>query len=552
MCSFGQYPNVPGGQSQLTVACTFGFFEASSFQTIEDFPQAVWHNGMGRQLDAQTTAGSNVLIAASPGDFTAADINHPISDPEKLGSTALPPLQPNTFITAVDSPTQVELNKPASFTENGVFVTLDNGTIRSVTDGVTAASSTTLTSATANFVSADVGRIVTGTNLPQYDTIASVTNPTTAVLTTAATASGVGQTLTIGADETTSTARELTDGQATLGSSTWTSASANFQPSDVGMAVSACGFNSADIASVTDSSHAVLTSPAIENRPFSLSDGVTTSGSTTVTTATAEFDPVCDPFQGIAGPGIPAGAYITKVINTNTITISAPATGTASGVSLTELTTRSYIGVHPVGLGPSSTAPDDGEAVSTFETTLAVNPTLVPGAPPCSANEPTGVTVQGQWSSPGSYQGVLLAQAPKFLPNDSIAQILYPSKLVAFAAYVVNVAANTPGEVDTAAHTDIVMPFVPTRLALCGTNKTNSLGIGEVFSFDGATLSQQQLPADEIGRPGSAFVRGIKDLGSGTTTFTGTAYLLNGKGFSPYHGTCTTNFPAAVTDLPCH
>lgn len=59
---------------------------------------------------------------------------------------------------------------------------------RTVIDGVTN-STTTITSATAAFVAGDVGRIVTGSaDIPVNDTIASVTNGTTAVLAVAATA----------------------------------------------------------------------------------------------------------------------------------------------------------------------------------------------------------------------------------------------------------------------------------------------------------------------------------------------------------------------------
>ena len=86
-----------------------------------------------------------------------------------------------------------------------------------------------------------MGRIVTGTNIPGYDKIASVTNTTTAVLTTAATATGTAQTLTIGANEQVSTTREVTDAQITSGSTTLSSASANFQASDVQLPVTGCG-----------------------------------------------------------------------------------------------------------------------------------------------------------------------------------------------------------------------------------------------------------------------------------------------------------------------
>lgn len=67
---------------------------------------------------------------------------------------------------------------------------------RTVSDGVTA-SSTTVTSATAAFISADVGAAITGTGIPGSTTIASVTNATTVVLSAAATATATGVSLTI-------------------------------------------------------------------------------------------------------------------------------------------------------------------------------------------------------------------------------------------------------------------------------------------------------------------------------------------------------------------
>jgi lysophospholipase L1-like esterase len=63
------------------------------------------------------------------------------------------------------------------------------GTNRTVTDGVTTSGSTTITSATAGFVSGDVNRVITGAGIPAGAKISSVTNSTTAVLSTAANAS---------------------------------------------------------------------------------------------------------------------------------------------------------------------------------------------------------------------------------------------------------------------------------------------------------------------------------------------------------------------------
>ena len=70
------------------------------------------------------------------------------------------------------------------------------GASRGVTDGVTN-STTTVTSATANFTAFDVGSTMTGAGIPIGDKISSVTNATTAVLATAATATATGVTLQI-------------------------------------------------------------------------------------------------------------------------------------------------------------------------------------------------------------------------------------------------------------------------------------------------------------------------------------------------------------------
>lgn len=69
---------------------------------------------------------------------------------------------------------------------------------RSVTDGVTTSGSTTVTSATAAFTSADVGKTIGNTNLPSGSIIQSVTNGTTVVMSQAATATSSAQTFVIG------------------------------------------------------------------------------------------------------------------------------------------------------------------------------------------------------------------------------------------------------------------------------------------------------------------------------------------------------------------
>ena len=590
----------------MAVNCTFAGSPGSS-ETIEDYPQAVWHDGASwTATGVSTTSGSATVTATSAHFNAASDINDTVSGPS--GTSFIPA---DSFIVAVNSPTSVTLNNKAAATKTGETLTIDNSSTRSVTNGVTTSGSTTInsgpartvtnghttsgsttiTSATAaftsadvgasvlghgipandtiasvtnsttavlttaatatgttvsltfvdlgsnaDFTSADVGRIVTGTNLPGYDTIASVTNASTAVLTTAATATGTGQTLTIGANEQVSSTREIGDAQITSGSTTLSSASANFEASDLQLPVTGCGIPTGTyISSVTDASDVVLSNAATVTRPFAVSDGATTSGSTTVTSATAGFNAACDAHKFISGAGIPAGAYISAVTNSTTITISAKATATATGVSLTESPGATEV----IGL-PSPTAPANDDAVSELGSELALQPSLVKGSAPCSADEPTGTTIEGGWYNPGNYQANSLS--PQTLPADSIGEILYPTAVISFAGYVVNEPASTAGEQDTAAHTDIVLPFVPTSLALCASPNN---AIGSVFRFNGTTLTQQKV-ATGVGTPGTGAVRGIENLGSGVSTTTGTAYLTNGTSGSPYSGSCTTTFPAAI------
>lgn len=68
---------------------------------------------------------------------------------------------------------------------------------RTVTDGVLN-STTTITSATANFTPTDIGRTVVGTGIPSLATISAYTSSTTVTLSAAATATATGVTLAFG------------------------------------------------------------------------------------------------------------------------------------------------------------------------------------------------------------------------------------------------------------------------------------------------------------------------------------------------------------------
>lgn len=90
-----------------------------------------------------------------------------------------------------------ELYIDIDYNERPSVVLTGPSEVRAVTDAATISGSTTLTSATADFDSADVGAVVVGSGIPVNTTITSVTDATTVVLSAAATVSASGVSVTI-------------------------------------------------------------------------------------------------------------------------------------------------------------------------------------------------------------------------------------------------------------------------------------------------------------------------------------------------------------------
>lgn len=93
---------------------------------------------------------------------------------------------------------------------------------RTVADGVTTNTSTTITSATMSFRADDVGKPITGTGIPANATIAAVASATSATLSAAATATGTSITFALGvplasASYVTQKPVKFTYGSATFG-----------------------------------------------------------------------------------------------------------------------------------------------------------------------------------------------------------------------------------------------------------------------------------------------------------------------------------------------
>ncbi len=240
-CTNGMFPNQPGGNSELSIACTLTTATggAGNAYTIEDFPEAVWHKGAARlsAADGNITAGSATVTSAT-ARFVAGDVNHIIA-----GGL----LPTGTFIKTFTNATTVQINAvaPVGSTTTTAVLTIENGTGRSAT-GTTTAASKTVTSTTANFTAADVGRGISATSIPHGDTIATFTNSTTVVLAVAASATAANKKISIADAATMTSARQLKDAHTTTASLTVTSATAVFAASDVGLSVTGTGIPAGD------------------------------------------------------------------------------------------------------------------------------------------------------------------------------------------------------------------------------------------------------------------------------------------------------------------
>jgi hypothetical protein len=140
----------------------------------------------GKTITASTTLTSTNSTAA----FTSADVGNPIS-----GNT----IPAGTTITAIIDAKSVTMSNPAAAPGGtGIWVSIYGDGNRTLMDAFTTTGSTTITSSTAYFQAADVGKPIVGASILAGTTISAVTNTTTAVLSQAASADAGNLTVTIG------------------------------------------------------------------------------------------------------------------------------------------------------------------------------------------------------------------------------------------------------------------------------------------------------------------------------------------------------------------
>jgi hypothetical protein len=261
-------------------------------------------------------------------------------------------------------------------------------------------------------------------------------------------------------------------------------------------------------------------------------------GGTTITSTTPRFH-VSDIGLKVAGTGITQPCFITA--RTNTV------------ATLSSACNDNSAGLKTVTIGdPTRTAPVSTDTVFNQGVQLPLNPTLVAGSAPCTADEPAGFGIEGTWLNPGSFVGGAFATQPA--GTKAIGEILVTTSVITYGGYILEI----PGGLGIdpligGYHFNVVFPNVPTGLALCPSTAT-SPGLGFSIGINATTVSQASIPTG-VGRPGTAQLRSTRAATGATAA---TVYItddINGAGVnwtgSEFNRLCTLPAPPAVINFTC-
>jgi hypothetical protein len=501
-------PASQGNSSGLIVACTFSSTGVSAALTISDYADAVWHFGAARTVavgvtrtgtNPGTVSGSNLKTCATNNTATAAtcfgvassnpagslalgtgpntDFNHSVENPASSATLTAQLVSAGSFVKAV-SGTTITLSKPlittgwpncvgtyvSGCTSAPVKVLVSNDSGRTLKDGVTAASSATVTSATAHFCGgastctgpSDVGKTFSGGDLPDGSTISTVNSLTSVTLTCTGCIGGFtgvsaasALVIAMSNNPQPTSARYVTNG-STAGTKVITSTTAEFANSDIGLNVT---FN-----------------PVVT--------GVCAS---------------CSRITAVAADG-------------STATVQNP-------VNLPTGTNRKFT----IG-SPTKTAPATKDVAGFLAILLQVNPSVSPTSPPCAANKVSGFQIPLLWMNPGAYNTTIAAGTNQFSGSNpdptSIAQFDFNTSATSFSGYLKQNYTTTSG-VNGPSTYQVHYTFLPVTIGLCpGT------GDATTWNFGGLSLKNAQVPSFTAG--GGGGMRGITAEPQGTSpTYSG-------------------------------
>jgi hypothetical protein len=456
----GHYPAWPGSQSYLRVACIFnhstagsGDFVSSTF-TIHDFSNVVYHNGAGRTVTATASA------IGPPSTITIADCRG-IGTWVNRGITGNANIAARTFVTTVSAGCAVANPAPVvgTLTLNKPLLgavagtlTIENSNVRSVTD--------------ATLVAGPPDQVTSATaNFTAADVGLSITGTNIA--------NGyLGGTLALPTlPGTLPTTMDITGATITPGAG---------QTVTIGGTVE------------------TTTTRTINDGQFTATNQITSAANA------ARFQ-TSDVGLRVSGTGITQPCYILTRNSASLVTLTSAcndgSAGTTKAITIGE---------------PSRTAPLSTDTVLNQGVQLPLNPALVAGSAPCTADQSAGFGIEGTWFNPGSFVGGAFATQPA--GTKAIGEILFSTSVINYGAYVIEMPATTDPLIG-GAHYNIVFPNVPTTLALCPSTAT-SPGLGFSIGLNATGVSTAAIPTGQ-GRPGTAQLRSTRatNAGSASTVF---------------------------------
>jgi hypothetical protein len=347
----------------------------------------------------------------------------------------------------------------------------------------------------ANFKAGDIGSRISGGDLPDGATIASIVSPTEVHL------------ACVGCD-------------------------------DYGV--------SNQFLNVTNHSSVLLTitpKTAVTTHRF-VTDGTFThinAASGTIASPTARFANT-DLGLRVFGTGVPGTPYITAVA-------AGGASATINANLVTSVGGNINHEIFTVGVA-EKTAPANGNTAGQLALTAAFNPVLFPLAPACSANKVSAVQFQLQWRNPGAYDTLnnvgLNQYAGTNMPGTSTAELdLYTAstRLAGFVLQNVTVAGGIP----TTTGWSVSFPFLPFGVGLCA-----GLGYANNLSINATSVSQQQIRVG-TGPAGTEFIRALLPEPQGIPGGTPTAKeYVGATGANATTGPGNTNEPTNTNSCWVH
>lgn len=530
-CTSSQYPASPGSASALKVACLLDHSATASANisavTIHDSTNASWHRGAARSVAVATAAPAGkavgvtsgmAAITFASGVLNADNVNSTISGTgipagariltvgattgtmsvnasatSPAGTLKMVGSRTVTYVSGVL--TSDDIGRPISGTgiPGAAFITSAGATSGTMSQAATAASLATvaklvehttsrilndatvttgaasnLTSNTAKFTAADVGKSVSGAAWSAGAKITAFVSATAVTVAPVATAASTLDTVTIG-------------GVTYVGATPTYSGIYNRQLKNNATAGATCN------SSVT------LTKTGTSPSFLAADKGLKVR------------------FLNAAGADVAGTWKINAVPTAATATLSAACPATAAWAFV-------VIGA------PGSNAPKDNDPVMSMGVTMNLNPALNVTNDDCNKNTYDGFTLMAGWRNPGSF-AIGGFSAP---PNNAIAELAFVTSVITFSGFIVPVASDT--QVATP-HYDFVYPSLPTSLSVCSIGAgTTTNKVALAFGFAGGAptlmngLASASLPTGS-GNPNSPAIR---TLGPQTGPFAPKISLTNG------------------------